>query len=128
MGQTTCIVLVVIDGSGNLVPVLAARATPNTRVLFLMINEHATDDFKVEITDFKIKETMTPAQPLGAKSHFRTVKVGDFDMVKEKTGSNFGSNAGQLPFTTYKYTVNVTNLTAGTATVTHDPELDIPPP
>ena len=128
MAQTSSVVLIVVDAAGQLVPVQPVRAAPNSRVVFIVINEHATQDFKVEITDFKIKETRAPAQPLGARSHFRRVNTGEVDVIKEKTGANFGSGAGQLPFTTYKYTVNVTDLTAGTPTVAHDPELDIPPP
>jgi hypothetical protein len=127
MAQTSAVVLVVVDASGVLVPVNPVRAQPDTKIVFVLLNEHATNDFKVEITDFKVKETSVPAQPLGAASHFRKLKAGEVDLIKEKTGANFGSGNGQLPFTTYKYTVNVTDLTAGTATVPNDPELDVPP-
>ena len=130
MAKATSVAVIVVDDTGKLEPVQAVRATPGSTVLFVMSNEHATHDFKVEFKDFKRKETAAAALPIqGAASHFRRLSPGEVDTVKVKmrpTG-DFGSGAGLLPYTTYKYTVEVTDLTAGTAAVPTDPDLDVPP-
>ena len=129
MPKKTSIALLTIDETGVLEFVQPVRATPDSTVLFVMSNEHATDDFRVAIRDFKRKENLNAALPLvGAASHSRLLHPGEVDFVKVKTlpKASFG-NAG-LPYTTYKYTVDVTNLSAGTPTVPIDPELDVCPP
>ena len=129
MPKKTSLVLLTVDAAGVLEPVQPVRAEPGSTLLIIMSNEHATDDFKIEVKDFKRKETMTPALPLvGAASHYRRVNAGEIDTVRVKTlpAANFGG--GQLFYTTYKYTVVVTNLTAATAPVPIDPELDVCPP
>ena|SRR5437773_4262688 len=122
------VVTLVVDAAGNLVPPDPARVPPNSTVVFVLINDHATDDFRVEFNNFKIKETMAAQQILHSAGHFRRLSPGEVNCVKEKTKNNFGSGVGMLPFTTYKYDVTVTNLTAGTAAVVLDPDFDIPPP
>lgn len=121
------VALVVVDPAGNLQPVAPIRVEPDTLVLWIFVNQHANDDFKVEIADFKIKSTMTPALPVGG-THFRKLKPGEVDIVKEKVRPKGEFGDGKLPYTTYKYTVNVTDLTSGAAMVPYDPDLDIPPP
>jgi hypothetical protein len=123
------VVLLIVDPSGNLLEVPPLRAEPDSYVMWVIVNEHATDEFKVEVTNFKIKETMAAAMPIGS-THFRRVKAGDPpDTILEKTKRliSFGAGTG-LPFTTYKYSVIVTDLTTGTGPVIVDPDLDIPPP
>jgi hypothetical protein len=129
MPKKTSIALLTIDATGVLEFVQPVRATPDSTVLIVMSNEHAADDFRVVVRDFRRKETMTAALPLvGAASHSRLLHPGEVDFVKVKTlpAANFGN--GGLPYTTYKYTVDVTNLSAGTPTVPVDPELDVCPP
>ena len=125
---TRRVISLIVDLHGNLIPPEDARVPPNSNVVFVLVNEHPTDDFKVEFNNFKIRETMAPQQILGSAGHFRRLSPGEVNCVKEKTKANFGSGVGQLPFTTYKYDVTVTNLTSGGGPVTLDPDFDIPPP
>ncbi len=129
MPKRTSIVLLTVDATGALEPVQPGRAVPNASVVFLLSNEHPTDDFRVTVKDFKRKETMTAAMPLaGAASHARLLHAGEVDWIVVKTlpTANFGG--GGLPYTTYKYSVELTNTTAGTPAVVIDPELDVCPP
>jgi hypothetical protein len=123
------VITLIVDSTGDLIPPDDARVTPDTNVLFVLANEHAAHDFKLEFTNFRIKESGVPAQILGSPGHFRRLSPGELTCLKEKTKprGNFGSGAGLLPFTTYKYDVVVTDLTAGTAPVTLDPDFDVPP-
>jgi hypothetical protein len=129
MAKKTSVVLIVVGDNGVLEPVIPVRAAPDANVWFVMSNEHATHDFKLEIRDFKQKETMTSALPIqGAASHFRRLSPGEVDVVKVKTKDQTNFGAGNaLPYTTYKYNVEVTDLTAGTAAVVVDPDYDVPP-
>ena len=61
-GRHVC--YIVVDSAGKLEDVDPIRAAPDSVVLFIMSNEHATNDMKVEIKDFKRKETMTPLSPI----------------------------------------------------------------
>ena len=130
MPKKTSLVLIVVDDTGELEPVQPVRATPHSTVMFVLSNEHTAHDFKVEVKDFKRKETMTAALPIqGAASHFRRLSPGEVDFIKVSVQpqANFGSGAGLLPYTTYKYTVEVTDLTVGSAPVPTDPDFDVPP-
>lgn len=129
MPKAVSVVFLTVDTTGRLETVQPIRAYPDSTVIFVMSNEHGTDDFKVEIKDFKRKETMSAALPLaGGPSHYRNLTPGEIDDVKIKTLPRGSFGGAGLPFTTYKYTVEVTNLTAGTAPVPIDPELDVCPP
>ena len=125
------ICFVTIASDGTLEDVEPIRASPGTTVLFVLSNEHPTDDIKVEIADFKRRETMTAANPIATGGpHRRTLSPGEVESLKLMLHpkARFGDpGAGLLPYTTYKYSVLVTNATAGSATVTYDPDLDVPP-
>jgi hypothetical protein len=131
MPKKLTVAFLAVDQNGVLEPVPPIRAAPGTTVMFVMTNDHPTDDFKVEFKDFKRKETMAAALPIeGPASHFRTLSAGETETVKVKTkaAASFGSGVGLLPYTTYKYSVAITNQTAGTPTVLVDPDYDVPPP
>jgi hypothetical protein len=127
------IVLLRIDSTGTLVPPLPGRAEPDSAVGFVMANDHPTDDFKVEI-DF---DDIVAKQDKGTKRNpfkkggprFHRLSPREIDLIDQETRplAQFGSGAGLLPFTTYKYSVTVTNVTSG-GTVIVDPDFDIPPP
>lgn len=122
---------VTVDSAGKLVDVDPIRASPGMTVLFVMSNEHATDTIKVEIKDFKRKETMTAANPFTSGGpHVRNLSPGEVDSIKltlHPKGKFGDPNAGLLPYTTYKYSVVLTDTTAGTPAVVYDPDLDVPP-
>jgi hypothetical protein len=126
-GRHVC--YIVVDSAGKLEDVDPVRAAPDSVVLFIMSNEHATSDMKVEIKDFKRKETMTTLNPIAtAGSLTRNLSPGEVDSIKVKLHpkAKFGSTGGLLPYTTYKYTVEVTDLTLGGMTP-YDPDIDVPP-
>lgn len=126
-GRHVC--YIVVDSAGKLEDVDPIRAAPDSVVLFIMSNEHATNDMKVEIKDFKRKETMTPLSPIATGGSLtRNLSPGEVDSIKVKLHpkGKFGSNSGQLPYTTYKYTVEVTDLTLA-VTTPYDPDIDVPP-
>src|SRR6185295_6612045 len=112
-GRHVC--YIVVDSAGKLEEVDPIRAEPDSVVLFIMSNEHATHDMKVELKDFKRKETMTALTPIATGGSLaRNLSPGEVDSIKVKIHpkAKFGSNPGQLPYTTYKYTVEVTDVQA----------------
>ena len=129
MGRST-VVLLEIDPAGNLIDPLPGRAEPDSQVAFVVINNHGTDKFDVEIDLPNIvlkQDRTTKANPFATAHKHKIVVPGEIDVIKQKTrrAADFGNAA--LPYTTYKYSVIVTNQTAGTS-VTIDPDFDIPPP
>lgn len=128
MGKAT-VVLLEIDATGNLVDPLPGRAEPDSHVAFVVINNHAdTFDVDIDPPNIVLKQDRTKkANPFATAHRHKEVKSGEIDVIKQKTRplGDFGSAA--LPFTTYKYSVVVTNKTASTS-VTVDPDFDIPPP
>lgn len=127
--KKTGVVTLVVSDQGALETVAAGRAAPDSTLMIVISNEHATDDFKVTIKDFKRKETMAAALPLvGAPSHFRLVHPGEVDFIRVKVLPAASFGAGGLPYTTYKYTVEIANMTTGAPPVPIDPELDVCPP
>lgn len=133
MGKKTIrqICEVTVDDTGKLEEVEPIRASPGTTILFVLSNEHANNTIKVEIKDFKRRETMTAANPIATGGpHTRNLSPGEVDSIKMTLHpkAKFGDpNAGLLPYTTYKYSVVLTDMTASTAAVVYDPDLDVPP-
>ena len=133
MGKKTIrqICEVTVDDNGKLEEVDAIRASPGMTILFVLSNEHANNTIKVEIKDFKRKETMAAANPFtSGATHVRNLSPGEVDSIKltlQPKGKFGDPNAGLLPYTTYKYSVVLTDMTAATAAVVYDPDLDVPP-
>ncbi len=126
-GRHVC--YIVVDSAGKLEDVDPIRASPDSVILFIMSNEHATNDMKVELKDFKRKETMALLNPIATGGSLtRNLSPGEVDSIKVKlhTKTKFGSGPGQFPYTTYKYTVEVTDIQLA-VTTPYDPDIDIPP-
>ena len=130
------VVFVTLDKAGALEDLETVRASPGSAVIFVCANEHPADTFKVEIKDFKRKETMGVLTPIATVGPYTVnLSPGETDIIRIKLHpkTKFGinpfplPNPPLLPYTTYKFTVEVTNTSAGTAPVPTDPDLDVPP-
>ncbi len=125
------VVLLVIDAAGKLVDPLPLRAEPSTHVGFVLVSDHATDkfDIKIDFDDIKIKHDPSVKKNPFVKTGTlnKQVKPGEIDLIQQKMkdANDFVPN-GSLPYTTYKYTVIVKNITTGTS-VDYDPDIDVPP-
>jgi hypothetical protein len=128
MGKKTAkaVVFVTLDSNGILEPVEPVRATPGSAVVFVLGNE-SKQTYKVEIKDFVVKETKLPPSPIStAAAGKKTLSPGEVDVIKAILHPAAAFGAGkQCPYTTYKYTVEVTDG-AGAVTV-YDPDIDVPP-
>ena len=125
------VVLLIVDSGGTLVPPLPARAEPESHFAFVLVSQHATDkfDLKINFDDIVLKQDKTlkknPFKTSGPLS--RQLNPGEIDLIKQKMRdpADFVP-AGALPYTTYKYTVILKNMTSG-GTQTFDPDIDVPP-
>ena len=125
------VVILLIDAAGNLVNPVPIRAEPGTHVGFVLVSDHATDkfDIKIDFDDIVLKHDKTQKKNPFVKTGTLTkqVKPGEIDLIQQKMkdANDFVPN-GSLPYTTYKYTVTVKNITAG-STKDYDPDSDVPP-
>jgi hypothetical protein len=125
------VVILLIDAAGKLVDPLPLRAEPGTHVGFVLVSDHATDkfDIKIDFDDIVLKHDKTKKDNPFVKSGSlnKQVKPGEIDLIQQKMkdANDFVPN-GLLPYTTYKYTVVVNNLTTHSSTP-YDPDIDVPP-
>jgi hypothetical protein len=118
--------MLIIDPDGRLVPPLPGRAEPDAHFAFVLISQHATDKFDVRINfdDIVIKhDKHRKDNPFSHGGHTnRQLVPGEIDIIKQKMkpASEFEPE-GSLPYTTYKYTVVVKNLTTGETDDQYDP-------
>jgi hypothetical protein len=125
------VVLLVIDSAGKLVDPAPVRAEPSTHVGFVLVSDHATDkfDIKINFDDIVLKHDKTQKKNPFVKGGplNKQVKPGEIDLIQQKIkdAADFVPN-GSLPYTTYKYTVIVRNITTS-VTDTYDPDIDVPP-
>jgi len=129
---TPCVVELIIDPEGNLVPPQPGRAEPDTHFAFVLISQHLTDkfDLRINFDDIVLKHDKTKKRNpfrIGGP-HNRQLVPGEIDLIKQrmKPADDFVP-AGELPYTTYKYTVVVKNLTTGVTQPPYDPDIDVPP-
>jgi hypothetical protein len=118
---------VVVGEDGKLEDVDPVRATPGSAVVFVLGNE-SRDKYEVEITDFVLKESTVAAVPFrSGLPGSRVLDPGEVDVLRGvlHPKTRFGAGA-PLPYTTFKFSIKVTNRTTGVVTV-HDPDLDVPP-
>ena len=125
------VVVLLIDAAGNLVDPAPIRAEPGTHVGFVLVSDHATDkfDIKIDFDDIVLKHDKTKKDNPFVKSGTlnKQVKPGEIDLIQQKMkDANAFVPTGTLPYTTYKYTVTVKNITAG-GTKDYDPDIDVPP-
>jgi hypothetical protein len=107
----------------------ALHAEPSNRLTFVFHNLDNTD-WDVHILDIKEKEPKTAAMPLKdpiGPAHSVTAKKNDVTIMRQRVEDVFAKGSA-LPFTTYKYTLRLTDVGGGGANVDLDPDLDIAPP
>ena len=125
------VVLLIVDATGTLVDPLPARAEPESHLAFVLVNQHATDkfDLRIDFDDIVLKQDkVTKKNPFktGGQIH-RQLVAGEIDLIKQKM-RNVGDFGGAgLPYTTYKYTVVLKNMTTGVTQPPYDPDIDVPP-
>ena len=125
------VVILLIDSAGKLVDPEPFRAEPGTHVGFVLVSDHATDkfDIKINFDDIVLKHDKTKKKNPFVKSGYlnKQVKPGEIDLIQQKIRDAVDFEpTGSLPYTTYKYTVIVKNMDAGT-TKSYDPDIDVPP-
>ena len=128
------VVNIVIDGA-DFQEVDPARCLPGKTVKFVVSNEDGVSyDVTFDLNEIIEKEDAglalpPPANPFTAAGpHTITVPgftTGSFRFIL-KAKNKFGKGAGQLRYTTYKYTLHGT-VTGGAAIPDLDPDLDITP-
>jgi hypothetical protein len=118
---------VVVGEDGKLEDVEPVRATPGSAVVFVLGNE-TQDKYEVEITDFVLKETKAPAVPFrSGLPGSRVLDPGEVDVLRGVLHPKGQFGAGALfPYTTFKFSIKLTNRRTGVQTV-YDPDLDVPP-
>ena len=126
------VVILLIDAAGNLVNPAPIRAEPGTHVGFVLVSDHATDkfDIKIDFDDIVLKHDKTQKKNPFAKSGTlnKQVKPGEIDLIQQKMKDKIDFvPTGSLPYTTYKYTVIVKNITTGVTQPPYDPDIDVPP-
>jgi hypothetical protein len=125
------VVILEIDAAGNLVDPSPVRAEPETHVGFVLVSDHATDkfDIKINFDDIVLKHDKSQKKNPFVKGGplNKQVKPGEIDLIQQKIkdATDF-EPIGSLPYTTYKYTVVVKNITTG-ITKDYDPDIDVPP-
>lgn len=111
------------------------RCEPGNRLTFVVVNEDATDyDVAIDPDEVLIKwSSAKPGKPPvqhPKKPH--TVKAGDVELIRQRVlkEGEFGNAAGQIPYTTYKYTIRWSWKDGSGATHTGvlDPDVDVAPP
>lgn len=122
---------VVIQG-GLLVPsVAASRCKPDEQLALAVVNNDAVD-YEVRMTTFKNKganTAVTQGNLFKSSSSSHAIKKNTVTVVERtvKSAGNWGTNAGQFPYTTYEFTLELWN-SAGTAMLDDlDPDFDITP-
>jgi hypothetical protein len=110
---------------------LPCRCHPGDKLHFVITNDDATAHWvSIDAADIKLKEDLTPANPLDLGSHLVKVNPQETDIIKAhkvQPAANFGKTK-LLKYTTYKYnvvwadnqglTINKKNL---------DPDIDVTP-
>ena len=126
------VVILLIDSAGKLVDPAPFRAEPGTHVGFVLVSDHATDkfDIKIDFDDVVLKHDKTQKKNPFVKNGYlnKQVKPGEIDLIQQRVQDavNFVP-VGSLPYTTYKYTVIVRNITTGVTQPPYDPDIDVPP-
>ena len=125
------VVILLIDAAGHLVDPSPIRAEPGTHVGFVLVSDHATDkfDIKINFDDIVLKHDKSQKKNPFVKGGplNKQVKPGEIDLIQQKMkDANDFVPIGSLPYTTYKYTVVVKNITTGD-THDYDPDIDVPP-
>lgn len=123
-------VLLVVGPDGKLVDPLPARAEPASHFAFVLINQSGDKfDLKIDFDEIVQKQDHSKkGNPFtgGGPTH-RQLNPGEIDLIKQKVRipGDFGGAA--LPYTTYKYTVILKNITTGVTQAPYDPDIDVPP-
>ena len=134
MAKSTHVVLITV-GPGNTIeadPVV--RAEPDDTIVFAILNTDTATDYWVWIDPAEIIQrqhkglaTPPPTNPLQTSKHVKKVKPGEVDSLKHRIRpkTNFGTAAGQIPYTTYKYTIKSGLVQNDPMPVELDPDIDV---
>jgi hypothetical protein len=88
----------------------------------VLVSDHATDkfDIKIDFDDIVLKHDKTKKKTRSSSRNAeQTGEAGEIDLIQQKMkdANDFVPN-GSLPYTTYKYTVIVKNITTGRTSTT----------
>jgi len=123
------VVNIVIKDRGFLDAPACVRGEPDNRVTFVFHNEDSTD-WDVHILSITEKETGLAAMPLVhpiGPGHAVTAIHKDATLMRQRLQAAFAKGTA-LPFTTYKYTLRLTDAGGGGVAVDLDPDMDVAPP
>jgi hypothetical protein len=107
----------------------AVRGEPDNRVTFVLHNEDNTD-WDVHILSITEKETGLAAMPLVhpiGPGHAVTAAHNDATLMRQRLQPMFAKGTA-LPFTSYKFTLRLTDAGGGGVPVDLDPDMDVAPP
>lgn len=105
------------------------RGEPGNRLTFVFHNEDNTD-WDVHILSIAEKETGLSAMPLVhpiGPGHAVTANKKDATVLRQRIETAFAKGSG-LPFTSYKFTLRLTDKGGGGIPEDLDPDLDVAPP
>ena len=105
------------------------HCVPSNRLTFVFHNEDSTP-YDVHILKIVEKESGTAAMPVKdpiGPTKAVTVAKNDVAILRQRIEDTFVKGSA-LPFTTYKYTLRLTDVGGGGAPLDLDPDLDIAPP
>jgi hypothetical protein len=130
MAKATVVLLVIDEKTGTLVDPLPARAEPDSSFAFVLVNQHTDKfDLKIDFDEIVLKQAKTTkANPFvnGGPSH-RQLNKGEIDLITQKIRPAIDFGSAALPYTTYKYTVILKNISTGVTLPSYDPDIDVPP-
>jgi len=127
--------VVKLTPSGDFAPDLAEKwETPDDKTIVFHLSPNAKfqDGRPVTSKDLKytFESTMGEALKSPKKSGYTSIAgfetPDDHTFIVKMKDANAFVPTGTLPYTTYKYTVTVKNITAG-GTKDYDPDIDVPP-
>jgi hypothetical protein len=135
--SATHVVLISIETGNVIVADPVVRVAPDDTLIFSIINNDPAVDYFVSIDPAAIFQrqditmaTPPPSNPLQTAKHFKKVKPGEVDHLKHKLRpkGDFGRGNTQVPYTTYKYTINSGLTATDPKPVKLDPDIDVVTP
>jgi hypothetical protein len=122
---------VVIQG-GQLIPnVAASRCRPDEQLALAIVNNDAVD-YQLRMTTFKNKganTALTQANLFKVSAPSHAIAMNTVTVVERtvRAAANWGTNAGQFPYTTYEFTLELWDSAGTTMLDDLDPDFDITP-
>jgi hypothetical protein len=122
---------IVIQGAKFIDNVPPTRCKPSEQVALVFVNTDNVE-YQLKMTGFKNKGANTAVNEsdlFAAVSASHQIKASDATTVQRtaKSQGNWGSGAGQFPYTTYEFTMQLFDKTGATFKDDLDPDYDITP-